>query len=379
MAACLKHFPGDGTDERDQHLLPSINSLSAADWDQSYGIVYRRAIAQGVKSIMAGHILMPALQKSLNPSLSRQQLLPATLSAELLDGLLRKRLGFNGLIVSDATVMAGFTMAMSREQAVPEAIRAGCDMFLFTLDEQSDMRFMLSGIQRGIITPERLNEAAGRVLALKASLGLAARPSPPPPRFYPGTHRRWARETARAGVTLVKDTQGLLPLDPDRHRRIRLYAIGCGDPLSPELHTHPACVKLQALLERRGFQVTRFTGGAWDFAASQRAPAEQLAGADVLLYVAITPVVSNQTALRLNFLSRKGTFTPKFLQERPTLCVSLGSPFHLQDMPRVKTLVNAYGDHEAVLEAVAEALTGEIPFKGASPVDPFCGLWDAGL
>ena len=379
MAACIKHFPGDGVDERDQHLLPTLNSLTAEEWDATFGEVYRSAIQQGVKSIMAAHILQPAYQQALNPALDKERLLPAALSRELLQGLLRERLGFNGLIASDATVMAGFTMAMKREEAVPAAIQAGCDMFLFTLGVDSDYNHMLRGLQRGILTLSRLNEAVGRVLALKASLGLAAKRSEPLPRSARETHKQWAREVARAGVTLAKDTQGLLPLQAAKHRRILLYVVGCADPLSQEMQTARACARFQALLEQKGFEVKRFTGENWDFAASQQAPSLQLDGVDLVLYVAHTHVLSNQTAIRLSFLTREGTVSPKFLQECPTLCVSLGSPYHLQDIPRMKTLVNAYSDHECALEALVEALLGEVPFVGKSPVDPYCGMWDAML
>ena len=379
MAACLKHFPGDGVDDRDQHLLPAVNTLSVEAWERTYGQVYRMAIQQGVQSIMAAHILLPAYQQALNPQLQKADMLPASLSPELLQGLLRQKLGFNGLIVSDATVMAGFTMAMKREEAVPAAIQAGCDMFLFNLGIQSDYCHMLRGLKRGLLTRERLTEAAGRVLALKASLQLTTQAPVLLSENTRKRHRQWARETARAGITLVKDTQKLLPLDTAKHRRLLVYVVGCENPLSPSMQADRACAALGALLEKRGFAVKRFTGEGWDFAASQQAPTQQLQDVDAVLYVAHTQVLSNQTAMRISFLTERGTISPKFLHERPTLCVSLCSPYHLQDMPRVKTLVNAYADHEYALEAVADALTGAIPFAGNSPVDASCGMWDTML
>jgi len=238
---------------------------------------------------------------------------------------------------------------------------------------------MLQGIQRGIVTPGRLNEAVGRVLALKASLGLATKSSEPLPCPHRETHRQWAQGVARTGVTLVKDTQGLLPLDAIRHRRILLYAVGCGDPLSQETQMDKACARFQSLLEQKGFEIKRFSEEKWSFEASQQAPSLQLDGVDLVLYVAHTPVLSNQTTIRLHFLTRQGTISPKFLLECPTLFVSLGSPYHLQDIPRMKTLVNAYADNEYTIEALVEALVGEIPFVGRSPVDPYCGMWDAML
>lgn len=90
----------------------------------------------------------------------------------MLKGLLRKKLGFNGLIVTDSTCMVGFSCAMKREKAVPYAIEAGCDMFLFNKDLDEDYNYMLEGYKQGILSEQRLDEAITRILATKAALGL---------------------------------------------------------------------------------------------------------------------------------------------------------------------------------------------------------------
>ena len=172
MAACCKHFPGDGRDERDQHIAPSINDLSCGEWDRSYGMVYRAAITAGVQSIMIGHILQPAYSRRFRPELRDGELLPASVSYELVTDLLRGQLGFNGLIVTDSSTMAGVTAFLPREQLVPQSIAAGCDMFLFTKDLEEDFSFLANGLRKGIFTEERLAEAVTRILALKAALRL---------------------------------------------------------------------------------------------------------------------------------------------------------------------------------------------------------------
>ena len=91
----IKHFPGDGVDECDQHILTSVNSLSKNEWEESYGKIYRKLIEEGVKSVMVAHIALPAFQSE------DEKYLPASLSKDLLQGLLRNRLGFNGLIISE--------------------------------------------------------------------------------------------------------------------------------------------------------------------------------------------------------------------------------------------------------------------------------------
>ena len=120
IATAVKHFPGDGVDERDQHLVSTVNSLSVPEWDESYGKVYRAMIDEGALSVMIGHILQPAYSKELNPSLEDKDILPASLSSELVNGLLRERLGFNGVAVTDATPMIGYNAAMSRKKSDPD-------------------------------------------------------------------------------------------------------------------------------------------------------------------------------------------------------------------------------------------------------------------
>ena len=158
VLVAIKHFPGDGCDEVDQHILTSVNSLSCEEWDATYGKIYGGLIEAGAQTVMGGHIAQPAYQKLYNPDFP-DKLVPATLSPELLKGLLRKKLGFNGLIVTDSTCMVGFSCAMKREKAVPYAIEAGCDMFLFNKDLDEDYNYMLEGYKQGILSEQRLDEA----------------------------------------------------------------------------------------------------------------------------------------------------------------------------------------------------------------------------
>ena len=220
VAVSIKHFPGDGVDERDQHIVTSVNSLDCETYLKTYGRVYRTLIAKGAKTVMVGHIAQPAWVKKLNPKASRREMLrPASLSRELMTGLLRGELGFNGLISTDSTAMIGLTTAMPRRLAVPTAIEAGADMFLFNKDLEEDYGYLLAGLREGLLSQERLDEAVMRILATKASLGLHRKQKegtlvPPPealaevgkPEF-----RAWSSAVADQAVTLVHDRQAPLP------------------------------------------------------------------------------------------------------------------------------------------------------------------------
>lgn len=373
LAACPKHFPGDGVDDRDQHLHPTVNTLSTEEWDRSFGIVYRRLIEEGVLSIMAGHILLPAWSRALRPGLRDEELLPASLAPELLGDLLRDRLGFNGLITSDATIMAGFTQAMERRHAIPRAVAAGCDILLFQNDLEEDFGFLLSGIEDGTIGASRLDEAVTRVLALKAALGLhrEKKAAPGIDKVAAGLHRGWAREAADKALTLVKDLPHLFPLDRAKIKRLLVSTIGT-DELA-EGGSIGRC--LAEALAARGFEVKLF-----DLENARLRPlkpvAEHREVADLAIWLVHVPVESDQTVLRVWWSPPFVLDLPKFPKEVPTLVVSLGSPFHLQDLPRAPTYVNAYAATTAVIEGLAAKIAGEGSFSGVSPVDPFCGYPD---
>ena len=168
IACCTKHFPGDGSEERDQHLLMGCNDLSCEEWDATYGKVYQALIDDGLESIMAGQICQPAYTRKFHPEIKDEEIKPATLSPELLQNLLRGQLGFNGLIVTDASHMAGLTCSCPRSEQVPGTIAAGCDMFLFFHDPEEDLRYMMEGYKNGIITEERLSDALHRILGMNS-------------------------------------------------------------------------------------------------------------------------------------------------------------------------------------------------------------------
>lgn len=384
MAAAVKHFPGDGVDERDQHQVATVNSLSCKEWEETYGKVYRRCIETGAMTVMAGHILMPELSRKYRPGIRDEEILPATLSPELLQDLLRKELGFNGLIISDNTAMAGF-YAMPREKAVQRAVEAGCDMLLFSRNLEEDYQAVLSGIRNGSISQKRLHEALARILGLKAALGLPEKQkngSLIPDLKKAGSvvgcdeFRNYEKECADRAVTLVKEEKGVLPLDPARYRRILLYAL-THDPRIPSRETR-AGLLLERELSRAGFQVDFFeTSDRKDgFMESCRELEKRY---DLILYAADLPTESFRTTVRLEWRKPMGADCPVMIHTIPTVFISFANPFHLADVPRIRTYLNAYCCKEANVKAVVEKLMGKSPFLGKNPVDPFCGFWDAGI
>ena len=373
VLTAAKHFPGDGVDEVDQHILTSVNSLSCEEWDATYGRVYSALIEEGTQSIMVGHIAMPAYQELLGKEKSGE-LIPATLSPELLKGLLREKLGFNGLIVSDSTCMVGFSCAMERERAVPYCIEAGCDMFLFNKDLDEDYHYMLEGYRNGILSDERLNEALMRILAAKASLGLLSTDKEkivPPAEALSvlqcDKHIGWAEECADKSVTLVKDTQQLLPITPEKHKKVLLEILG-HFPSNERI-----AVTFSGLLKKEGFEVELYEHE--DMSTAKFDVYTFREKYDLVIYLANVENASNKVTNRLDWFTfwGNGNNVPWFVKERPVLFISLANPYHLVDVPMIKTYINAYSNSDTVLNAVFAKITGKSDFKGISPVDPFCG------
>ena len=390
VAVSIKHFPGDGVDERDQHILTSVNSLSREAWDESFGQVYSTLIEQGAETVMVGHIALPAY------AAESEKYLPASLSRSIMTDLLRGKLGFNGLISTDATPMVGFTAAMPREKAIPTAIAAGADMILFNKSLDEDYGFLLAGLENGIVSEERLDEAVTRILAIKAALGLHRRQKA-------GTlvprqeelavigckkHRAWAKEVADKAVTLVKDTQKLLPLSPEKYRRVYLNVIQ--KDMSPD---DPVVQAWKELFEKEGFEVSlrdrRVSIGPADFAdipgmstekkallhEMYRSVGEMRQAYDLYVYICNMENASNNTTLRLNWnvAFGMGDDAPWFVSEVPALMISTAYPYHLFDAPMLKTYINAYAGTEDFRQAVMDKLMGRSTFMGVSPIDPYCG------
>lgn len=240
FCCAAKHFPGDGLDFRDQHVANSVNSMSCEEWDKTYGRVYQNLIENGLDAIMAGHIMQPAYARYFNPELTDDEMMPATLSPELIKGLLRGKLGFNGLVLTDASHMVGLTCRMKRGDMLPASIAAGVDMFLFFNEMEEDFASMKQGYLDGRITKERLDEALHRILALKAHMGLHKKDKtkliPPREQVHKiigcDEHVAMQKEIADQAITLVKyKDKDVLPVTPDRYKRIMIvYVKGLSAP-----------------------------------------------------------------------------------------------------------------------------------------------------
>lgn len=370
IAATVKHWPGEGHDDRDQHLLTTIIPLTVEDWDRTHGHLYRAAISAGVMAVMSAHIAFPAYIRDLDPDAGRDAFRPASVNRHLNQTLLRDRLGFNGLIVSDATVMGGFGSYAPRAQMLPEVIENGCDMILFSPDPVADHALIADAIADGRIGSVRLDAALTRILGLKAALGLhrtnVALSAAHRAAVGGDKDRAAARTITARAPTLVKDAQGLLPLSPDRHRRILIVSGGIVSPIHPE----PIEFDVPRLLENEGFSVTLHAPGQPIRAQDH----------DLMLYLLGEETLLTRGRVFLDWARIMGTFhqaMDRHWHDIPTAMISFGYPYMLYDAPRMPCYINAYATTDSMQAAVVDCLMGRVPWNATSPIDPFCGLEDA--
>jgi beta-N-acetylhexosaminidase len=380
VASCVKHFPGDGTEERDQHLLLGVNELSVEEWDASFGKVYKKLIDDGLMSIMAGHIALPEYQKKLVPGLRYEDVLPATLAPELINGLLKGQLDFNGLVLTDASHMIGMAAAMKRRDYVPAAIAAGCDMFLFFNDEEEDFGFMMDGYRNGVITEERLHDALRRILGLKAAVNLhnlkkEGKLTPPEEGLEVvgcPEHIDMSMEAADQSISLVKDTWKQLPIKPATHKRIKLHIL-YGEQGGIYDAGRESAKIIKEELERAGFEVTlidgntRVKGKTSDVAKNYDAA---IVFSDIRGYAA-------ENNYRIRWACPMSVDIPWYVYEVPTVFVSLNFTTHLTDVPMVKTYINAYKNTREAIRQTIQKIMGESEFRGTHFNEHvWCDKWE---
>lgn len=353
LAACAKHFPGDGLDWRDQHLLTTCNSLSLEDWKKLSGKVFEDVIDAGVYSIMAGHITLPSYQRE---KFENGMYLPATLSSELIDKLLKKEMGFDGVVVTDALDMGGFNgWYSSKRQAEIESFKAGCDMMLWP--NEYYVEDMTEAIENNYISIERLDDAVSRILSMKEKLGMFNSDNHPVKlskedmEFVKNTQE----QTAEKSITLIRDDANFFPLTTKKYKKIAVI---------PITHHIPAFEEAELLcdeLRERGFEVTYYKEGI---------TFEEMDENDLVLYA-----LFSRPFRPIGFLDFHSDEARKILVSlqhavEKTAVVSFGSPyFGNQYFERAKTYINAYSMLSPSVKAFVKAAVGEVEFGTFSPVE----------
>ncbi len=352
LAACAKHFPGDGIDDLDQHVVTTINSLSLEDWKSISGRTFASVFDAGLWSIMIGHIALPCWDAHRD---RRGCYRPATLSRRIITDLLRKEMGFDGLIVTDDMNMGGVGGYADRRTRTIEAIKAGCDMYLFP-HLPKDFGYLKEAADSGELPEERIEDACRRVLELKARIGLheTIEPPPPPQPERIDVYRAASRTMAEKALVQVRDLNRTLPL-----KNLKPGARVLTMTLSSDRADMPL---IDDLLKERGFEVDHIVN-LDDFRFFETAPDYDAIFVN-FLFRAAWAYSSVRCVGAQNRIMIGG-----FYSDRPNVVfTSFGSPYHLRMFSALPNLLNVHTASETGIRAAVRAWFGELEANGQSPV-----------
>lgn len=353
--ATAKHFPGHGDTAADSHInLPVIH----ADREriESLELVpFRAAIAAGADSIMTGHLSIPALEPDPNT--------PATLSSNILTGLLRDELGYRGLVITDAMDMGGITVRYAPGDAAVRAFAAGADALLMPPVPDAAFEALKEATKTGRISRERLDASVRRILEAKARLGLykgrLVDVNALNKNFGKVEWQKEAQDISDRGVTLLRDTPHGLPLDgtkPTRALLVALYA----DP-----EPYPA-EDLERELRSRADTLTTLRADTRFVKADmlKLPPPDTYDIAILALFVRVSDRKGN-----VDVPAEQAEFADKVYKNgKPVITVGFGSPYVIDHFPQAETWLAAFGISDVAQISVARALFGEIPVRGRLPV-----------
>jgi beta-N-acetylhexosaminidase len=350
-----KHFPGHGNVSVDSHLSLATVPGSRKELEATELVPFRAAIAAGVSSVMPGHLNVPAFEP--DPSV------PATISRNIMTGLLRDELKFKGLIVTDAMDMGGVTSQFAPGDAAVRAVEAGADVLLQIPLPDAAMASLEQAVKSGRIPAARIDESVRRILQAKSRLGLdkdrLVDIGNLNEKFAKPEYEAQAQAIADRGVTLLRDNAHLLPLDATRPLRVLLVSLSAdadpypGENIEPEIRW-----RVDSLTALRAD--TQFASANW----LKLPPPESYDVAIAALFVRVTDRKGN-VGLPDN---QRAVVNQMLASEKPVVVMSFGSPYLIENFPDAKTWLAEFSTNDVSQRAAVRALFGQVATQGQIPV-----------
>jgi beta-glucosidase-like glycosyl hydrolase/CubicO group peptidase (beta-lactamase class C family) len=350
-----KHFPGHGNVSVDSHLSLATVPGSRKELEATELVPFRAAIAAGVSSVMPGHLNVPAFEP--DPSV------PATISKNIMTGLLRDELKFKGLIVTDAMDMGGVTSQFAPGDAAVRAVESGADVLLQLPVPDAAMASLEQAVKSGRITAARIDESIRRILEAKSRLGLDK------DRFVDIDHLNekfakpeyevQAQAIADRGVTLLRDNAHLLPLDATHPLRVLLVSLSAdadpypGENIEPEIRW-----RVDSLTALRAD--TQFSSANW----LNLPPPGSYDLAIAALFVRVADRKGN-VGLPDN---QRAVVNQMLAAGKPVVVMSFGSPYLIENFPDAKTWLAEFSTNDVSQRAAVRALFGQVATQGQIPV-----------
>lgn len=355
LVGCLKHFPGDGVDERNQHFLSSVNSLSKEEWMATYGKVYKELFRQGAASVMVGHISCPAFQENETDEYGA---LPGTLSKSLITDLLKGELGFTGCVISDAMSMIGACARVPEDKLAVSFFKAGGDLMLFPRPEEHE--YLVKAVKSGEIPLERMQDAALRCLKLKEKARLFDEDfSLPPDENYAELREleELSQEIADKAIKVVRNHQSVIPVGIEKGKVLLLKFSGSYFNNGPQ---EAPFKYIEEEFKNQGWQVDSL------FFAKHEQLKQIMDDYDLIVIASHSNY--HGSTLRVGWDNIMALWRAYVLRHKRVVFVGLDDPYKLFDFPYAKTYINTFGVTPSLQRALVKVILGKIPPQGKNPV-----------
>ena len=349
VAATVKHFPGIGTHHVNMHLAPGKNVLPFEEWMKTYGYTYQKMFEAGAMCTMTSHI-------SLNSYSDKSDfggLSIATYSKDLTIGLLKEKLGFDGVVVTDAMTMGGCSVGDQIEQSVA-AFACGADLILWPPIEAGER--IIEELESGRIPMERLDDAIERIQRFLDRLGIDEKE-----RDFAEANAEFVdqvmKETISKGITLVRNKQGNLPINPEKKRILV-------DLITPQVTKQVTDKKMESaqyfveLLKERGFEVDF----KWNYSCFvESSMQEEIGEYDAVMVLLDTPFAAGIFKDGFN-----SVWSVHLMPMSKKIILNFGSPVFIDDnYPQDETFVQVNSEmNRTSVEAVVDAILGKTEMTG---------------
>ena len=355
LLATGKHFPGHGNTSVDSHKDLPIISGSRSELFRLELKPFIEEIKNGIMSIMVGHLAVPAFDSDT---------VPATLSKKIVTDLLKKELGFKGLIVTDALNMRAISNSFTTAEASVAAFNAGCDILLYPANADEAASAIIEAVQTGVISEQRLDESVRKILLAKKWSGLVDNRNVSIDKLSSilniSEHQSVANKLAEEAITLVKDEQHLIPLSSNAKKKILHLTL-----IEERRTTFGEEFNLILEKQIKNLSTIVLTNRSTKREFRDGIKAAQKADAVILSTYTRIRLSSGKIGLtdaQIKFVTQLNTL------KKPIVWLSHGSPYVLSSFPKMKTFLCSYGDSEILEEALAKAVCGKISIQGKLPV-----------
>lgn len=349
IISVVKHFPGHGDTSVDSHYQVPLVKATEKDLRRTHIEPFAQAIKHGAQGVMTSHIIYPALDKKNI----------ATFSAPVVQDLLRKQLGFQGLVVTDSLDMKAATSFCSIAECAVKALLTGNDLILLGryVKPKATFQRIEQQLQQNPELKQRVQESAKKIFNLKKELGLLrSQESAPAP--IDQAYQQTLEQISRRAVTLVRDRANLLPYTPKLASNKKPTV--CAVFFAPARFADQLMPFTKPFLEK-GWNVRSYNAALTPKAVDAKRARECTQGADLVV------LTSLQWADKTN-INQKNTIRA-LMEENPRhVFISTMSPYDIANYPTAKTVLATYGLNKYVLQTAADIILGNQKAQGKLPV-----------